>query len=105
MGLNLTRVYLIFDALDECDDETQDYVVSGLRYIMTECPSVRCFITSRPHLARASKFIQNTIKFDLVANQADNELLIKSRMEKCQDLSTEFLQEILGKLSRSADGM
>lgn len=99
------HVYLLLDALDECEYETQDYVISYLSRISKDCQSFRCFITSRPHLTQMKTRLQDSIEFGLSANEADIELLVRSRLGKNRDISSDFVEEVLKKLSSSANGM
>lgn len=99
------HIYLLFDALDECDYETQDCVISYLARISKDCQPVRYFVTSRPHLNQIKKYFHTPIEFELSANEADIELLVRSRLKKNRELSPDFIEEVLKKLTSNAGGM
>jgi hypothetical protein len=99
-----SRVFFIFDALDECEDQAARWkLLDFLKAARELGPKVKTLITSRPQLP-AHEPLRSAESISIVAHDSDLELFIRTGIEhKCYKPAMQ--QEIVSKLVSNADGM
>ena len=99
-------VFLVFDALDECDDlilrwKVIDFIDSSLRSEQ----NFRVLLTSRPQLSLNDR-LGCSITVDIIAHAADIEKFIRDHLQYVgRRFSTSLKEEIVNTLVGKADGM
>jgi hypothetical protein len=79
------RVFLVLDALDECEDERRALLLAQLENLdQSRC---RFFFTSRPHLLDLQKSLRDSPQITIKAQSSDIKLLIQKRIESDSALS------------------
>jgi hypothetical protein len=79
------RVFLVLDALDECEDERRALLLAQLESLdQSRC---RFFFTSRPHLLDLQKSLRDSPQITIKAQSSDIKLLIQKRIESDSALS------------------
>ncbi|KIN03450.1 hypothetical protein OIDMADRAFT_39755 [Oidiodendron maius Zn] len=74
------RIFLVVDALDECDIDIQrELVLKVLRSLKTSC--VRMFVTSRPHPDDIRELFQDSPQITIEASSEDIEKYIRATIE------------------------
>jgi hypothetical protein len=99
-----SKVFFIFDALDECEDQASRWkVLDFLKAARELGPKVKILVTSRPQLP-AHEPLRSAEVISIAAHDSDLELFIRTGIEhKCYRPS--MRQEIVSKLLSEADGM
>lgn len=101
--------FVIIDALDECSDKRRHEVLDVLLRLR-KCSTIKLLATSRedPDIAEA---LESFAKVDVIANDKDIEMFVAAEIERrIRDNRlnidhTEVKEQIIDKLSHSADGM
>jgi hypothetical protein len=79
------HVFLVLDALDECEDERRALLLAQLGSLdQSRC---RFFLTSRPHLLDLQKSLRDSPQISIKAQDSDIRLLIQKRIEDDSALS------------------
>jgi hypothetical protein len=108
-------VYLLFDALDECDETTRKNVLLPL---ITQLPlsitqegkkGCRIFVTARTHCADIQPALKpQTLELEIIANAADMELVVRAKIavvkQKGVRISAQLEQDIVSAILDKADG-
>ena len=79
------RVFFVFDALDECEDNIRRLLLAQLKSL--EKSRCRFFLTSRPHLQDLQRNLCDYPKIEIKAQDLDIKLLIHKRIEDDATLS------------------
>lgn len=104
------RVFLIFDALDECDKTSQRPELLRLFRLMGK-EGISVFVTSRPHSQDIKHGLREAVKVELSAQRRDIELYIREKINnnmRIKDLiqtDTNLTEKIVSGLVESAKGM
>lgn len=108
VGVTFDRVFIIIDALDECDGKRHRKEI--LRILKNlEIAPFSLFVTSRPHPQDIKQHFENATRIHVEASEKDLRTFC-SRMidenENINELVDEALREdILSTISRNAQGM
>jgi hypothetical protein len=108
-------VYLLFDALDECDEATQRNVLLPL---ITQLPlsiiqegnkGCKIFVTARPHYADIQPALEpQPLKLEIIADAMDMELVIRAKIavvkQKGARIPAQLEQDIVSAILDKADG-
>jgi hypothetical protein len=99
-----SRVFFIFDALDECEDQASRWkLLDFLKAARELGPKAKILVTSRSQLP-AHEPLRCAEAISVVAHDSDLELFIRTGIEhKCYNPAMQ--QEIVSKLLSKADGM
>jgi hypothetical protein len=94
--------YIIFDALDECSDETQSETLSFFAHLQKS--NCRILISSRPHLQCLKDGIRDKAWFEVKAHEADlaSYVLVRLKEELNRD---RLLKERCLELIKNTEGM
>ena len=103
VAIQFSKVYILFDAFDECRSEHQWKIVSLISQFTLS--HFKIFITSRPHLGLLEELSVNGITLKISASNGDIQKYLSERLETQRHLSKSLKTKIVGKLSRGADGM
>ncbi|KAL9612899.1 MAG: hypothetical protein Q9167_002532 [Letrouitia subvulpina] len=102
------RVFIVIDALDECDQTThRRNLISCLRSLQIS-PVVSIFITSRSHIEETNNFFEKASKIIIEANETDLEKYILWEIEQSDNvdiIDNEFRGEIVQKIGKAAQNM
>jgi hypothetical protein len=98
------RVYICFDAFDECSVELQDKILS-LVHQLSGPPNARVFLTSRPHVERLSRLPGSAWTLTIEASDTDVHRYLSSRLANERHLKDGIKNKIMDKLSKGAKGM
>ncbi len=103
----LGRVYLVFDALDECASE---YRASFLQTLgqLSQVPGLRLLVTSRPHIQEIATAFTRRVDLKIAARGDDIKLYLEQELKKngIYDVADEkFASGLIYKLTQGADGM
>lgn len=102
-----SRVWLFFDALDECPESSRATTLSGLENL--RIPNVQVFATSRPHLWDIESVFKEATILEVSASTQDIEVFICSKIKKTRRLhdilDTKFISLITQKVTEKSDGM
>ena len=103
LGLN-RKVFIIIDALDECDDDSQEELADFFRDVLGKAWQLKVFYT-----ARAQGGMQNSLQKASVITwrptRERDDLLVKHVVERnLKNISLEMKDLVIGKLSESAQG-
>ncbi len=102
-----SRVFVIVDALDECEGSEWPPLLSQLRLLQAELPYVRVMVTSRPQSFFEEAF-DGAAKLEIRATSSDLEPYIVSQMPRLSKhviLSSGLKDEVVHKVIDAADGM
>lgn len=78
---SFSTVFLVFDALDECEQESQRKVLLPLFHKLGK-GGARLFVTSRQYPEDIQESFQNSAKIELSAKQEDIEVYIQQRIDE-----------------------
>ena len=106
------RVFVVIDALDECDKSQRNAVLRALS-TMSQCTPVSIFVTSRPHAEDISKAFKNSHKIVIEAKPSDIEKYVYNKIEDSGGvgpldigpLDNEFKNLIIKKISQGSHQM
>lgn len=76
-----SRVYLIFDAIDECAEENQRKEILQLCHKMAQ-DGMKLFVTSRPHASNIQESFKYVAKIKLKAEKEDIESYVKQKINE-----------------------
>lgn len=101
------RVFLIFDALDECEKERKTFL-RLLRRMASDGANI--FVTSRPHPQDIQDFFHDTRKIDLSAKEEDirtyiQEMIDQNSRAKILLRKNELRNRIVPELVECSNGM
>lgn len=78
-----SRVFLIFDALDECNEDTQRKTLLPLFLKLSQPDTgISTFLTSRPHPEDIRDSFQGTAQIELKARDEDMEIYIEEKIDE-----------------------
>lgn len=102
-----SRVWLFFDALDECLESSRATALSGLEDL--RMPNVQVFATSRPHLGDIESVFKEAMILEVSASTQDIGTFIRSKINKnprVRDiLDMGSIDLITQKIIEKSDGM
>jgi hypothetical protein len=98
------RVYICFDAFDECAVEHQDKILSFVLQL-SDLQNVRVFLTSRPHVERISELPASARTLQIEASDEDVHIYLSSRLSNERHLKDGIKQKVIDKLNGGAKGM
>jgi hypothetical protein len=100
-----SAIFVVLDALDECEDTQRDGVIWLIRRLVEE--KIKVFLTSRYHLEHTirTKFC-SMITFNISANDIDIQRYLVARLARDQPrLSAALKDEIINSVIAQAGGM
>ena len=105
-----TRLFIIIDALDECESVKQRKVlIDTLKALIGRRCSLKLFITSRPHLPDIAKALSTAVTITIVADENDIRRYLEYQFDQnpgFDDLLDETLkEEVCTKIIASSQGM
>ncbi|GAB1312273.1 hypothetical protein MFIFM68171_02483 [Madurella fahalii] len=103
----LGRVYLVVDALDECDAEHRATFLQALREL-SRIRGFRLLITSRPHTREISAALTNCLRLNIAARDEDIRLYLHQELVRkgIYEMADEaFAKRLIEKLVQGANGM
>ena len=83
---SLPRLFICIDALDECTPKSRRDLLGSLREIVTASPSIRVFLTGRPHIENE---IMKCFSQAVLAHLSPSDGDIKSYLEMRLDCDTD----------------
>lgn len=98
-----SRVWLFFDALNECDETKQRVdLLSTIRRFMKG--NISGFATSRSHAEDIQSTFRGAAKIELLAQETDIKTFVKGKISvRVRD--QKLVEEIVSEIARKADGM
>jgi ankyrin repeat domain-containing protein 50 len=99
------KVFLIFDALDECEDQAVRWkVMNFIDSAIRSQPNIRTLITSRPQISLDDSLNQATV-VHITSHLSDIEKYIRENLQYTgKKFSIASKEEIVSKLLEKADG-
>ncbi|KAF8253372.1 hypothetical protein K440DRAFT_679363 [Wilcoxina mikolae CBS 423.85] len=108
---NCGPIYLIIDALDECEEESREKLLVRLKHLWKDLcikMHVRVNITSRPHIPIAS-YLPNVIQISLNASILNRDIteFVTTEVPKlpCVSADSDLAKEVQRVLINGSDGM
>ena len=101
------RVFLVIDALDECNPERRRAVLEALKRLY-EVQSISIFVTSRPYPGDVQKAFEPFPKIDIEARDPDIRKYVRREIDSnhnLDDTDEELKEEIVVKMSQKARRM
>jgi len=104
----IRNVYICLDALDECTDSTRHELLSVLKTLPS---TVRLFMTSRRGVkAAVQRYFERMAFLEIKADEDDIRQFLTQRIAQDKRdtpdlMDTEFEEEIISKISKSAGGL
>ncbi|KAK2799233.1 hypothetical protein FQN51_007063 [Onygenales sp. PD_10] len=101
------RVYVLIDAVDECGDTSRRRDLLQFLHQATHRPSVRLFLTSRPHLYDIRDTFPKSHRIAIQASEADLRAYVSREISQVgNDIVDKALAErIMNTIVHQADGM
>jgi Cdc6-like AAA superfamily ATPase len=102
-----SSVFIVVDALDECERTEWPPLLSQLRLLQAQMPHVRLLATSRPLLVFQESF-SDAVKLEIRAHSMDLEHYIHSRVHRLSkhvEQTANLKTEVVRKVTDAADGM
>lgn len=102
---NLSKVYIVVDALDECSAETntKDKVLAAIQRV----PNLHLLVTSRPHVDISQNI--NAVSLPIRADNYDIHAFIQNKLQENGNLKRyvkeDFKEELVSKVIKKSDGM
>lgn len=96
-------VYVIVDALDECEFDYQDDLFDIVRQFIDS--NVRVLVTSRPHLPVLDRYIDGASIREIVAHEDDFSMFLKWKLDQVHHIATSLKEKIHVKLCSVPQGM
>jgi Fungal N-terminal domain of STAND proteins/Ankyrin repeat len=88
-----SRTFLVFDALDETENESTKHrkeLLNAISSLTLSCPNISIFVTSRSHLDDINTAFKDADVIPIRARNDDVECFLKSRIEESQYLQEMF---------------
>jgi hypothetical protein len=106
---SFSQIFLVFDALDECDRETQREALLPMLHRMGE-NGFRVFMTSRRYADDIEERFRNVSSIEIVAHDDDIKSYIYERMDvypaaKQMIQDSKLEDEVFSRLVKAAGGM
>ena len=101
------RVFIVIDALDECNKSQKSAVLRALSKLC-QCSPVSMFITSRPHAEDISRVFKKSHKKVIEAEPSDIEKYVHDKLDNSDGVDTfdfEFRNLIVNKISQGCHQM
>lgn len=102
------RIFIVIDALDECDSEHRKNLLRSFA-ILQKNPSVRIFLTSRPHSAHEiARMLETPLQVEIGATDADLRMYLSSKIDDSDNVDVideDFKEEIIIKVIHAAHRM
>ena len=114
IGAAFDEVYLVFDALDECDEQTQRSVllpfIMGLPFKRGGTKGFRILVTARPYCTDIQSELEpHALQLPIAANVEDMELAVREKIavakQKRVTVSAQLEEEIVSAVLEKAAGM
>ena len=107
-----SQVFILVDALDECEKGERGLLISTLCALQSLCATrIRILITGRPHVQNIQPLLGNVFELEIKANASDLEAYVRNTVTNDQDLMTiisgepEMVGTIVSIISKQASGM
>ncbi|KAL8906672.1 MAG: hypothetical protein Q9171_006175 [Xanthocarpia ochracea] len=102
---NLNRdLFVVIDGLDECDNESQEELVTLLKSLLKKTPRLKVFFSSRPHEGTKS-LLQGSTEIRWVPTRERDKIIVEHTVKKyLRDLSTAIQSLVAERLSELAQG-
>jgi hypothetical protein len=98
-----TSIFVIVDALDECEFGYQDDLFTIIRQFLDS--GVRVLATSRQHLPLIDRYIDGASICEIVAHGDDISMFLKWKLQQVYDIAPSLKDKIYVKLCSVAHGM
>ena len=83
---SIPRVFICIDALDECLPKCLPELLGSLRDIVQESPSIKIFLTGRPHVwADIQRYLNKAIVIPISPNTNDIQNYVEMRLNRDSD--------------------
>lgn len=99
------QVYLIIDALDECEPRLRKEFIGLLNELKGRA---KIFVTSRDHITDISKAFESWPKVEIMAHNADLQIFVLDEINQSdwhEEIDQSFLEEIIARVIQCARGM
>ena len=104
---SLPQVFICIDALDECLPKHLPEFLESLRDIVRESPTMRIFLTGRPHVGGAiQRYFAKVVEIPVSPNTDDIRNYLEMKLDRDgepeamdKDLRADIVKEILEKMS------
>lgn len=101
---HFSTVFILFDALDECDPGARWRLLTSIREIHRGGKNVKVLMTCRDHIRLEDLFIVD-LSLEIKAHCSDLESYVRSKLDSCHISIAEGLRnEIVRQLLSKADG-
>ena len=99
-------VYVILDALDECDDSQQDDVLNLINILLSQS-QFKIMLSSRPHLQRLQTLPESSDRIIISGEDIDADVrtYLISRLKRERFLQDRLRNKIVEVISEQAEGM
>jgi len=96
------RVFICIDALDECLPKNRLQLLKSLQEIIRACPTVRVFLTGRPHVQdEIKRYFPELIMIHVVPTTRDIEIYLERKLDHDptpSSMNDELRAEIMSKI-------
>ncbi|KAF8531694.1 hypothetical protein BDD12DRAFT_914648, partial [Trichophaea hybrida] len=108
-NIHTGQVYILIDALDECEEESRLKLLNQLQYLLhrpATTLSIKIILTSRPHIP-VTLYLTNVIKLPLAAENLHNDItaFVKTELGRLPQFSGSLGKEVRQALIAGANGM
>jgi hypothetical protein len=110
IAADFSEVYLIFDALDECNEDERNVLLSFVMQLQLARKGdlrFKIMVTGRPHMQRAFADAA-ALELPIIPDKEDMELAVKEKIEaakKRHKIPVQLELDIVAKVLEKADGM
>ena len=100
-------IYLILDALDECDESKHRESVIETLTELRKLPNIRIFVTSRPHPHDIISAFENDQQIIIKAHEADIRLFLAQKIRKARvpGIDEQLTENIVTTVAANAQGV
>jgi Cdc6-like AAA superfamily ATPase len=102
-----SKMFIVIDALDECESKDWSPLITELRRLQTQLPALRLMVTFRQHVKITEEFT-DAVTFEIRAHSWDLEHYIKGhmpRLSKHVEETAGLREEVIEAIVKAADGM
>jgi len=104
---SIPRVFICIDALDECLPKCLPELLGSLRDIVQESPSIKIFLTGRPHIwADVQRYFNKAIVIPISPNTDDIRNYVEMRLDRDSDqeaMSNDLRADIIRVIQEISD--
>lgn len=105
---NFDQVFILIDALDECDEATSRKRFLLFLATLQQTPSIRLFVTSRPYPEDVRKAFEQSPQIMIEASDADLRKYLRRRIEdsgSADIIDQDFEQYLVETIAKGAQKM